>query len=55
MIGYAARYGHQPLISLLGEVTVPRLSRFCDAVQYWIKIEQSNGSSAYNSIAEGGG
>jgi hypothetical protein len=55
MIAFASRYGHQPLVILIGDVTVERVSRFCDALQYWLRAEQHNSRGIMNSIAEGGG
>lgn len=55
MIAYACRYGHQPLVPLIGDVTHERLERFCDAVHEWVEHERKNGASAAMAIAMGGG
>lgn len=55
MIAFASRYGHQPLVAIVGDVTVDRVNRFCGALQHWLRAERKNGSDVYNSMAEGGG
>lgn len=55
MIAFASRYGHQPLVAIVGEVTVQHVNRFCSAIQHWLKAERKNGSDIYNTMAEGGG
>lgn len=54
MIAFASRYGNQPLLVEIGEVTADGVSRFCDALRYWIDNESKNGRS-YAMTATGGG
>lgn len=55
MIAFASRYGHQPLVALVGDVTTDNVRRFNSAIQYWIRAEKDNGLDRYNMMATGGG
>ena len=54
MIAYACRYGHQPLVAMIGGVTMDRLDKFNDAVHHWVENEMKNSRSAAMQIAAGG-
>lgn len=55
MIAYASRYGHQPILIVLGEITSMRLERFNTAVHFWINAESKKGGGGFGNLADGGG
>jgi hypothetical protein len=54
MVGYAARYGHQPLLLMLGPLTTQQLSDFNDGLAFWMSKENESGGGLQNRIATGG-
>jgi hypothetical protein len=53
-MGYAARYGHQPVLTMLGPLTLERLSSFNDGIGFWIDKENASDGGMSNRFATGG-
>lgn len=54
MLGYAARYGHQPILQMIGPVTLEQIAAFNEGVGHWIKAENDSGGGMTNRFATGG-
>jgi hypothetical protein len=40
MIAFASRYGHQPILAMLGPLTVERVRAFSEAIAEYLKVER---------------
>lgn len=56
-IAFAGRYGHQPILTEMGPMTLDRLNAFNDGLGFWLKKENEKGPEyrTQEYLATGGG